>query len=70
MEDVMDMILLNVRVPEERRGDYNAQIASNKLGIKRCLDLIKKWGSKNIDEGCDVIIKSVAKRTRKSVSFA
>ncbi len=68
MEDVMDMILLNVRVPEERRGDYNAQIASNKLGIKRCLDLIKKWGPKNIDEGCDVIIKSVAKRTRKSVS--
>ena len=68
MEDVMEMILLNVRVPEERRGDYNAQIASNKLGIRRCTDLIKKWEVQKIHDGCEAIIQSVAKRTRMSIS--
>ena len=32
VDDVFDLILLNVRVPGERRGDYMAQIAANRLG--------------------------------------
>ena len=32
--DIMDLLLLNVRVEEERRGDHNAQIASCKLGFQ------------------------------------
>ena len=36
-QDLMDMILLNVRVPEERLGDYNAQIAANSS------DLLTDW---------------------------
>lgn len=66
--DVMDLILLNVRVPEERIGDYNAQIASNKLGLRRCDALIERWGKDRIAEGCDAIIGAVAKRTRAAIS--
>ena len=66
--DVMDLILLNVRVPEERLGDYNAQIASNKLAQRRCDALIERWGKDRIAEGCDAIISAVAKRTRSSVA--
>jgi len=66
-QDVMDMILLNVRVPEERLGDYNAQIASNQLGKRRCMTLIEKWGTNKIREGCDAIISAVARRTRASI---
>jgi len=43
-QEVMDLILLNVRVPEERIGDYNAQIAASRLGARRCQALIEKWG--------------------------
>lgn len=66
--DVMDLILLNVRVPEERLGDYNAQIASNRLAVRRCAALIDRWGMEVIAEGFDTIIKAVARRTRASIA--
>ena len=68
IEDIMDMILLNVRVPEERRGDYNAQIAANQLGLRCCEALIRKWGAERMRAGCDEIIEAVARRTRLAIS--
>ncbi len=66
--DVMDLILLNVRVPEERRGDYNAQIAANRLSARRSERLIEKWTAPVIREGCQRIIEAVEKRIRASVA--
>ncbi len=66
-QDVMDLILLNVRVPEERIGDYNAQIAANQLAIRRCAALIDRWGPDRIAEGCDEIISAVARRIRAAI---
>lgn len=68
VQDVMDLILLNVRVPEERIGDYNAQIAANQLGLRRCSSLLEKWGRDKIRQGCDEIIAAVARRTRADIS--
>src|SRR5690625_3274435 len=34
-DDVMRLMLLNMRLPEERLGDLNAQIAAAKLGVRR-----------------------------------
>ena len=68
VRDVMDLILLNVRVPEERVGDYNAQIAANLLGLNRCDALIEKWTGPRIAEGCDAIIAAVDKRTRAGIA--
>ena len=67
VQDVMDLVLLNVRVPEERLGDYNAQIASNQLGVRRAMPLIKRWGPDRVIEGCDAIIAAVARRTRAAI---
>ena len=66
--DIMDLILLNVRVPEERRGDYNAQIAANRLAVRGCERLIEKWTVPAIRAGCRRIIESVEKRIRASVA--
>lgn len=66
-QDVLDLILLNVRVPEERQGDYNAQIAANQLGVRRCEALIDRWGQGRIAEGCDAIIAAVARRIRAAI---
>lgn len=68
IQDVMDLVLLNVRVPEERLGDYNAQIASNQLAIRRAGPLIERWGADRILEGCDAIISAVARRTRSTIN--
>lgn len=44
VEEAMDLILRNVRTPDERRGDFNAQIAAQRLGERRIADLYADYG--------------------------
>ena len=67
VEDVLELILLNVRVPKERRGDYMAQIAANRLGERRCHELLKTWGAANLTAGMDDIVEAAAQRMRAAV---
>lgn len=41
---VLELILANVRTPMERRGDLFAQIASNRRGIDRLLEMTRRYG--------------------------
>lgn len=68
IDDVLRLILLNVRVPEERRGDYLAQIAANKLGLRRCGDLLRRWSPTSLAEGVDAIIAATSARMRRSIA--
>lgn len=68
ISDVMDLILLNVRVPRERRGDYMAQIAANKLGERRFAEFFERWTVEQFMEGSAAIINSVAKRMRAGIA--
>ena len=55
--DILDLLLLNVRVPEERRGDYYAQIAACRLGERRMQELLQRWSAAELEaafvEICD-----------------
>ncbi|MBI3026045.1 MAG: hydantoinase B/oxoprolinase family protein, partial [Candidatus Tectomicrobia bacterium] len=42
--DVLALILANVRTPEEREGDISAQIAANRVGERRLLEIIGRHG--------------------------
>jgi N-methylhydantoinase B len=42
--DVVDIVLLNSRTPEEREGDLRAQFAANFVGIQRVASLFAKYG--------------------------
>jgi N-methylhydantoinase B/oxoprolinase/acetone carboxylase alpha subunit len=42
--DVMQIILANVRTPEEREGDLLAQVMSNRRGADRLLEIIARYG--------------------------
>ncbi|MGA8530180.1 MAG: hydantoinase B/oxoprolinase family protein [Acidobacteriaceae bacterium] len=42
--EMMDFLLLNVRTPEEREGDLSAQIGACRVGERRVLDLVEKYG--------------------------
>ena len=44
-QDIMDIILLNSRTPDERIGDLSAQFASNATGIRGVTDLFNRFGS-------------------------
>ena len=44
--DIQEIILLNSRTPDERRGDLNAQFASNFAGIRSVEALFERYGEK------------------------
>jgi len=46
--DVDAIIFANVRTPEERRGDLNAQVAANRRGSQRLSELAEKYGTDNL----------------------
>lgn len=47
-EDILNLILSNVRTPEERKGDILAQIAANSTGKQRLEEIATKYGHKKL----------------------
>ena len=47
-EEILTLILSNVRTPEERQGDLLAQIAANNKGKQRLGEVLKKYGLRKI----------------------
>jgi N-methylhydantoinase B len=54
--EILDLILLNVRTPNERRGDLDAQIGSCRVGEVRVLQLIEKYGRRRLQELADELL--------------
>jgi N-methylhydantoinase B/oxoprolinase/acetone carboxylase alpha subunit len=44
VRDVLEMVLANVRTPEEREGDLTAQISANRVAETRLLRLVAQYG--------------------------
>jgi N-methylhydantoinase B/oxoprolinase/acetone carboxylase alpha subunit len=42
-QDVLDLVLANVRTPDERRGDLSAQIAAHHVGERRLAEATRKY---------------------------
>jgi N-methylhydantoinase B/oxoprolinase/acetone carboxylase alpha subunit len=42
--DVLDIVLANVRTPDERDGDLSAQIAANRVAESRLRDTVRRYG--------------------------
>ncbi|MCP5155277.1 MAG: hydantoinase B/oxoprolinase family protein [Ectothiorhodospiraceae bacterium] len=49
VQDVVDIILNNIRVPEERIGDIRAQIGALRTGEKRLTALLDRYGADTVD---------------------
>ncbi len=65
--DLMDLLLLNVRIPAERRGDYFAQVAACRLGAKRLKEIFTQYGLPKINTTFYEIITRTANRMREGV---
>ncbi len=46
--DVVNMLLANVRTPKEREGDLTAQVAACRIGERRLLAMVAKYGWKEL----------------------
>jgi N-methylhydantoinase B len=62
-QDLIDIIEMNVRIPERAMGDFRAQIAAVKTGERRYLELLKKFDL----DALDLSIKQIFKQSEASV---
>ncbi len=67
-QDLFDILLLNVRVPEERRGDHFAQIAACRLGARRLGEVIEAHGADTVMGAFDDIIRRTERRMRDGIA--
>ena len=66
-EDLFALLLLNVRLPAERRGDYYAQVAAARLGVRRMLELAGSYSCEVLEAAFDQIISRTAARIRAAL---
>jgi N-methylhydantoinase B/oxoprolinase/acetone carboxylase alpha subunit len=67
-EDVMALILANVRTPVEREGDLTAQIASNRTGARRLVALAEKYGRRRVAEYMKHLQDYAERMTREAIA--
>jgi N-methylhydantoinase B len=67
-QDLMDIFLLNARIPDERRGDHFAQIAACRLGIRRVKEIGARYGTDLIRQVWDELIDRTHARMRRAIA--
>jgi len=67
IEDVAEMIKINTRMPDDLWVDIKAQVASCRVGEKRIIELLKKYGVKKVRESIEDIHLYAESRMRKEI---
>ena len=67
VEDVLKMFLANVRAGKEVAGDLRAQIAANRIGIRRLTQLFDRYGAKTLRHYVDRLIDYSEQRLRAEI---
>ena len=67
-DDVMKLILANVRSSKERRADFEAQIGSLKTGATRLLEIVERRGEKEAAEYAQHLISYSARMMRRAIA--
>ena len=67
-DNVMRLILANVRTPDERRGDLNAQLAALRVGEQRLQELCARHGADLVSAGFAAILDYAERRMRRRLA--
>jgi N-methylhydantoinase B len=67
VDDVLALLLANVRTPAIRRGDLRAQIAANQIADQRIGELMERRGKETVLAAFDEVISYTERRTRDVV---
>lgn len=69
VEDMQRLLLLNMRLPEERLGDLNAQIAAAHLGRRRVEEITSLIGADTLTRTFDEIIERTRLRMETAIEI-
>lgn len=67
-EDVMRLVLANVRGHNERRGDFQAQMGSLKTGTARLLEIVERRGAREAIDYAAHLIAYSARLMRRAIA--
>jgi N-methylhydantoinase B len=67
-QDILDLILANVRTPEERSGDLKAQIGANQRGLNRLVEVIHRYGMQEVSHYMHELLHYTERMTRRLIS--
>ena len=67
-EDLLAVFLLNCQVPDERMSDIRAQMAANRLGVRRLRDLCTKYGAETVMAAGDALLDYAERKMRAGVA--
>jgi len=66
--DIWEIILLNVRTPDEREGDLAAMLGANNTGERRLMEIVEKYGAREVDRYVSEILNYSERMTRPAIS--
>jgi N-methylhydantoinase B len=64
-QGLLDLLLANVRTPEERAGDLRAQLAANATGARRMGELIARYGMADVEHQMQALVDYAERMTRR-----
>ena len=68
-QDLFDLLLLNVRLPRERRGDWFAQVAACRTGARRLQEIVARYGVDPVQAVFEEIISRSRARMRERIAL-
>ncbi len=68
-EDLLRLILANVRGHDERRGDFQAQIGSLRTGAERLLEIVERRGAREAADYAGQLISYSARLMRHAIQL-
>jgi len=66
--ELLELILLNCQVPEERKADLRAQEAANRLAVTRFTELCVRYGPDTIVRAGEDLLDYTERRTRTAIA--
>ena len=66
-QDVLALLLANMRNPDERRGDLRAQLAAHRLADERIHELCERRGRERVAEAMDELFAYAERRVRAAI---
>src|SRR6266704_3678873 len=65
--DVWDLVLANVRTPEEREGDLAAMLGANRTGERRLMESVAKYGWPEVSRYITEMLNYSERMTRQAI---
>ncbi|MGB2696019.1 MAG: hydantoinase B/oxoprolinase family protein [Dehalococcoidia bacterium] len=67
-EEVLALLLRNVRTPDERRGDLDAQLAAHRTGEARLIELVARYGRREVARQQSALQDYAERLTRAAIA--